>query len=50
MRSHEMASQTRAVQSEIPTTVRLSEYLKPASRADAIGEKVYACVLSDLRR
>jgi hypothetical protein len=28
MRTHEMASQTIAVQKEIPTTVRLSEYLK----------------------
>lgn len=28
MRTHEMASQTRAVQTEIPTTVRASPYLK----------------------
>lgn len=28
MRTHEMASQTIAVQKEIPTTVRPSEYLK----------------------
>lgn len=37
MSSHEMASQTTAVQNEIPTTVRLSEYLRPESRADAIA-------------
>lgn len=37
MRSHEMASQTTAVQKEIPTTVRLSEYLRPKTRADAIA-------------
>lgn len=39
MSSHEMASQTTAVQNEIPTTVRLSEYLRPEYRADAIAKR-----------
>lgn len=47
MSSHEMASQTTAVQNEIPTTVRLSEYLELDNRADAIGKRDSVLVGSD---
>lgn len=40
MRSHEMASQIMAVQIDIPTTARLSEYLDPDSRALGAMENV----------
>lgn len=34
-----MASHTTAVQNDIPTTVRLSEYFRPENRAEAIGKR-----------
>ena len=40
MRSHEIASQIMAVQIEIPTTERLSEYLDPESMVFGAMENV----------
>lgn len=40
MRSHEIDSHMMAVQIEIPTTVRLSEYLDAEKIVDAMGEYV----------